>query len=242
MSFTWCVKEVRDVMTQQGLNLGFPVFAGLRQPGSQRCLGVLRGGQYLRLFQQAQQVGVVHGGTHDDAGPNLGSDAQPPGRSLLCLQAIRDDLVAGPVPRNNVIDVIVDRHVLVAQPGKMQGSSLAGAPEAHGERIRPLVMGDGGDSVALRNWRAHEAGHDAEGAFIKGWTDAKLQMLGSVRFPTNNPDFAPFVQRVKDTKPDVAFLWVPAGGQATPNTPSGVVRWTMKRSVPTLLAGSSQAK
>src|SRR5262245_6141066 len=58
-------------------------------------------------------------------------------------------------------------------------------------------------------------GHDAEGAFTKGWTDAGLQMLGSVRFPTTNPDFAPFVQRVKDAKPDVAFLWVPAGNQAT---------------------------
>ena len=39
---------------------------------------------------------------------------------------------------------------------------------------------------------------DAEGAFTKGWSDAGLQMLGSVRFPTTNPDFAPFVQRVKD--------------------------------------------
>jgi branched-chain amino acid transport system substrate-binding protein len=58
-------------------------------------------------------------------------------------------------------------------------------------------------------------GHDAEGAFTKGWTDAGLRMLGSVRFPTTNPDFAPFVQRVKDAKPDVAFLWVPAGNQAT---------------------------
>jgi len=30
-----------------------------------------------------------------------------------------------------------------------------------------------------------------------------------------NPDFVPFVQRVKDAKPDVAFLWVPAQTQAT---------------------------
>jgi branched-chain amino acid transport system substrate-binding protein len=79
-----------------------------------------------------------------------------------------------------------------------------------------------GQWAAKQNWKtAFTAvsdfipGHDAEGAFIKGWTDAGLQMLGSVRFPTTNPDFAPFVQRVKDTKPDVAFLWVPAGGQAT---------------------------
>src|SRR5215469_14039938 len=32
-------------------------------------------------------------------------------------------------------------------------------------------------------------GHDAEGAFTKGWNDAGLTILGSVRFPVNNPDF-----------------------------------------------------
>jgi branched-chain amino acid transport system substrate-binding protein len=58
-------------------------------------------------------------------------------------------------------------------------------------------------------------GHDAEAAFTKGWTDAGLKMLGSVRFPTTNPDFAPFVQRIKDAKPDVALIWPPAGEQAT---------------------------
>jgi branched-chain amino acid transport system substrate-binding protein len=58
-------------------------------------------------------------------------------------------------------------------------------------------------------------GHDTEGAFTKGWTDAGLKMLGSARFPTTNPDFAPFVQRIKDAKPDVALIWPPAGEQAT---------------------------
>jgi branched-chain amino acid transport system substrate-binding protein len=58
-------------------------------------------------------------------------------------------------------------------------------------------------------------GHDAEAAFIKSFTDAGGQIVGTVRFPTANLDFAPFVQRIKDAKPDVAFLWVPAGQQAT---------------------------
>ena len=35
-----------------------------------------------------------------------------------------------------------------------------------------------------------------------------------MRFPPSNPDFVPFVQRIKDAKPDVAFLWVPAQQQA----------------------------
>ena len=58
-------------------------------------------------------------------------------------------------------------------------------------------------------------GHDAEGAFTKGFTDGGGQLIGSVRFPTNNPDFAPFVQKVKDAKPDVLFIFVPGGTQAT---------------------------
>ena len=79
-----------------------------------------------------------------------------------------------------------------------------------------------GQWAAKQNWKtAFTAvsdfipGHDAEGAFTKGWTDAGLKILGSVRFPTSNPDFTPIVQRVKDTKPDVAFIWVPAQEQAT---------------------------
>jgi len=58
-------------------------------------------------------------------------------------------------------------------------------------------------------------GHDAEAAFNKGYTEAGGQVIGSVRFPTNNPDFAPFVQKVKDAKPDVLFIFVPGGTQAT---------------------------
>jgi branched-chain amino acid transport system substrate-binding protein len=58
-------------------------------------------------------------------------------------------------------------------------------------------------------------GHDAEGGFTKGFTDAGGEMVGSVRFPPANLDFAPFVQRIKDAKPDVVFVFVPGGKQAT---------------------------
>jgi branched-chain amino acid transport system substrate-binding protein len=59
------------------------------------------------------------------------------------------------------------------------------------------------------------AGHDSEAAFIKGFTDGGGKIIDSVRYPMQNPDFVPFVQRVKDAKPEVAFLWVPAQTQAT---------------------------
>jgi branched-chain amino acid transport system substrate-binding protein len=59
------------------------------------------------------------------------------------------------------------------------------------------------------------AGHDAEAAFTKAFTDAGGRIVGHDRFPPVNPDFTPFVQRIKDAKPDVAFIFVPAGTQAT---------------------------
>jgi len=58
-------------------------------------------------------------------------------------------------------------------------------------------------------------GHDAEGAFTKAFTDAGGQIVGAVRFPTTNPDYVPFVQRVKDAAPEVLFIFVPAGGYST---------------------------
>ena len=58
-------------------------------------------------------------------------------------------------------------------------------------------------------------GHDTEASFAKGFTDGGGQMIGSVRMPPQNPDFIPFIQRIKDAKPDVACFFVPADPQAT---------------------------
>jgi branched-chain amino acid transport system substrate-binding protein len=79
-----------------------------------------------------------------------------------------------------------------------------------------------GKWAAEQGWRsAYTAvsdfipGHDSEAAFTKAFTDAGGKIVGSVRFPPANPDFAPFVQRIKDAKPEVVFIFVPAGTQAT---------------------------
>jgi branched-chain amino acid transport system substrate-binding protein len=57
-------------------------------------------------------------------------------------------------------------------------------------------------------------GHDGEAGFTRGFQDGGGKVIGSMRVPPANPDFAPFVQRIKDAKPDMAFFWVPAN-QAT---------------------------
>jgi branched-chain amino acid transport system substrate-binding protein len=56
------------------------------------------------------------------------------------------------------------------------------------------------------------AGLDAEQAFTSAFTAAGGKVVGSARIPVSNPDFAPFVQRVKDEKPDAVFLFEPPPG------------------------------
>jgi branched-chain amino acid transport system substrate-binding protein len=54
-------------------------------------------------------------------------------------------------------------------------------------------------------------GHDAEKAFRGAFTKAGGEIVGEVRVPLKNPEFGPFVQRVKDAKPQAVFVFMPAG-------------------------------
>lgn len=60
-------------------------------------------------------------------------------------------------------------------------------------------------------------GNEGADAFAKSFSEAGGQVVGQVKFPPppTTPDFAPFLQRVKDAKPDVLYIFVPAGAQAT---------------------------
>ena len=58
-------------------------------------------------------------------------------------------------------------------------------------------------------------GHDSEEAFAKGFTEGGGKIVGSVRVPMQNPDWAAYMQRVKDAKPDVLKVFIPAGKTAT---------------------------
>jgi branched-chain amino acid transport system substrate-binding protein len=54
-------------------------------------------------------------------------------------------------------------------------------------------------------------GLDAEKTFVKRFTAAGGKVLDSLRVPLRNPDYAPFLQRAKDAKPDALFVFVPSG-------------------------------
>ena len=54
-------------------------------------------------------------------------------------------------------------------------------------------------------------GAEAEKTFVKRFTDAGGTIAESLKTPLANPDFAPFLQRAKDAKPDALFVFVPSG-------------------------------
>lgn len=56
-------------------------------------------------------------------------------------------------------------------------------------------------------------GADAAAQFRKSFEAAGGKVIGSDKVPVSNPDFAPFIQRIKDAKPQAAFVFVPAGAQ-----------------------------
>ncbi|MDE2229250.1 MAG: ABC transporter substrate-binding protein [Alphaproteobacteria bacterium] len=58
-------------------------------------------------------------------------------------------------------------------------------------------------------------GYEAEKAFDKAFTAAGGHIVGSVHIPLLNPEFAPYVQRIKDAKPQAVFLFLPTGQQPT---------------------------
>ncbi|WP_395516214.1 ABC transporter substrate-binding protein [Pseudorhizobium flavum] len=54
-------------------------------------------------------------------------------------------------------------------------------------------------------------GHDIEKGFVDQYKKEGGEIVESVRVPLQNPDFAPFLQRVRDAKPDAVFVFVPSG-------------------------------
>jgi branched-chain amino acid transport system substrate-binding protein len=56
-------------------------------------------------------------------------------------------------------------------------------------------------------------GYEAESSFTKAFTAGGGTVAGTLRVPLNNLDFAAYVQRIKDARPQGVFLFVPSGEQ-----------------------------
>lgn len=58
-------------------------------------------------------------------------------------------------------------------------------------------------------------GYDAEKAFNAAFTAAGGEVIGGVKSPLTNLDWAPFLQRAHDAKPDALFVFIPTGQTST---------------------------
>jgi branched-chain amino acid transport system substrate-binding protein len=56
-------------------------------------------------------------------------------------------------------------------------------------------------------------GYDAEAQFKKTFAAAGGQIVGELRVPLKNPDFSPYLQRIKDAKPDAVFVFMPSSAE-----------------------------
>lgn len=83
------------------------------------------------------------------------------------------------------------------------------------------------NAMVIGNWAAkngikrafvlyadYSPGKDGAEQFKKSFAAGGGQIVGEVGVPLKNNDFAPYLQRIKDSKPDAAFLWVPSGEMA----------------------------
>jgi branched-chain amino acid transport system substrate-binding protein len=58
-------------------------------------------------------------------------------------------------------------------------------------------------------------GIDSENSFKGEFTAKGGEIIDAIRFPLANPDFAPFLQKAADQKPDAIFVFVPSGQGGT---------------------------
>jgi branched-chain amino acid transport system substrate-binding protein len=78
-----------------------------------------------------------------------------------------------------------------------------------------------GQWAAKKHWRVYTLvsdfgpGHDCEDAIVRATKEGGGEVAGTVRVPLQNPDFVPYMQRVKDAKPDALAVFIPAGKTAT---------------------------
>lgn len=54
-------------------------------------------------------------------------------------------------------------------------------------------------------------GHDAEKYFTKGFEQGGGKIVGKLRTPLSTVDFAPYIERIKNAKPDALYLFQPGG-------------------------------
>ena len=70
----------------------------------------------------------------------------------------------------------------------------------------------------MSRYRISRRGKNLEATFTRTFTAAGGTVVGASHIPLDNPEFAPYVQRIADAKPDAVYVFLPSG------QPSGFIR------------------
>ncbi len=178
---------------------------------------------YIKLHEKELPPGVkIELLTRDDTGPNPDK-----ARQLAQELVVRDkvDLLAGVIFTPNAMAIApIATEAKVPFVIMNAGTSVITTRSPYIARTSFTLWQS---SYPLGQWAATKfktaytlvsdfgPGHDSEEAFTKGFTEGGGKIVGSVRVPLQNPDWAAYMQRVKDARPDALKVFIPAGKTAT---------------------------
>ncbi len=178
---------------------------------------------YVKLHEKELPPGVkIELLTRDDTGPNPDK-----ARQLAQELVVRDkvDLLAGVIFTPNAMAIApIATEAKVPFVIMNAGTSVITTRSPYIARTSFTLWQS---SYPLGQWAAKKfktaytlvsdfgPGHDSEEAFTKGFTEGGGKIVGSVRVPLQNPDWAAYMQRVKDARPDALKVFIPAGKTAT---------------------------
>jgi len=178
---------------------------------------------YIKLHEKELPPGVkIELLTRDDTGPNPDK-----ARQLAQELVVRDkvDLLAGVIFTPNAMAIApIATEAKVPFVIMNAGTSVITTRSPYIARTSFTLWQS---SYPLGQWAAKKfktaytlvsdfgPGHDSEEAFTKGFTEGGGKIVGSVRVPLQNPDWAAYMQRVKDARPDALKVFIPAGKTAT---------------------------
>src|SRR5438105_5117459 len=178
---------------------------------------------YLKLHEKELPPGVkVRMISRDDGGPNP-DKAKQLAQDLIVRDKV--NLLAGVVFTPNAMAVApLTQEAKVPLVITNAGTSVITTRSPYLVRTSFTLWQS---SYPLGQWAAkkfrkaytlvsdYAPGHDCEEAFTRGFKQGGGDIAANVRVPLQNPDFAPYMQRVKDAKSDALMVFIPAGRTAT---------------------------
>ena len=125
---------------------------------------------------------------------------------------VRDDAGVPDTTRRLAQELVVNDHAAVIAGFGLTPLALAAAPVATRAQVPEVVMAAAnGIHSVVTVVSDYGPGLDAEKWFAKEFTAKGGHVDQALHVPLQNPDFAPFLQRAADARPNALFVFVPSG-------------------------------